>query len=53
MLNLIVAFTNSTRGRNHFKNYYARHLRVMNWFKDVVFEATTLMNEMEKGLEKS
>ncbi|PTM11345.1 MAG: hypothetical protein DA407_01815 [Bacteroidetes bacterium] len=48
---LIIAFANSTRGRNHFKNNYIRHMRVINEFKVVISEATTLMNEIKSELE--
>ena len=48
---LIIAFANSTRGRNHFKNNYIRHMRTIDVFKDVISEATTLINEIEKELK--
>jgi len=48
---LIITFANSTRGRNHFKNNYLRHIRVRNKFKEVVQEATKLITEIERELE--
>jgi hypothetical protein len=49
---LIMAFANSIRGRNHFKNNYIRHMRILNGFKLVISEATNLINEIEKELKK-
>jgi hypothetical protein len=49
---LIIAFANSTRGRNHYKNNYIRHMRIIDCFKVVISEANTLMNEIVKSLEK-
>jgi len=49
---LMIAFANSTRGRNHFKNNYIRHMRIIDCFIDVISEANTLMNEIEKSLEE-
>jgi RNAse (barnase) inhibitor barstar len=49
---LIIAFANSTRGRNHYKNNYIRHKRIIDVFKDVVSESTSLAKEIEKELKK-
>jgi hypothetical protein len=49
---LMIAFANSTRGRNHFKNNYVRHMRVINWFKVVLSEANNLINEIESELSR-
>ena len=48
---LVIAFANSTRGRNHFKNNYVRHIRVRNWFIELVAEATKLLEEVNLELE--
>lgn len=49
---LIIAFANSTRGRNHFKNNYIRHMRIRNWFENVVEAATTLIGEVKQEIAK-
>ncbi len=49
---LVIDFANSTRGRNHFKNNYYRHIRIQNWFTEVVSEATILMEEIKQELEE-
>ena len=50
-IKLVVDFANSTRGRNHFKNNYIRHIRVRNNFEEVKLEAIDLMSEINKELE--
>ena len=49
----IIAFANSTRGRNHFKNNYARHIRLRNKFKEIVQEANSLISEINKELKEN
>jgi hypothetical protein len=49
---LIIKFANSTRGRNHFKNNYIRHMRVRNEFKTVIAEATELLRDLKQELKE-
>ena len=51
-IRLIINFVNSTRGRNHFKNNYIRHLRVRNSFEEVKQEALNLITEINQVLQK-
>jgi hypothetical protein len=48
---LVIEFANSTRGRNHFKNNYIRHMRLINEFKNVTSEATELLEDIKHELE--
>jgi len=48
---LVIAFANSTRGRNHYKNNYLRHLRIKNKYQEVIEEANNLKAEIQQELE--
>jgi len=48
---LVIEFANSIRGRNHFKNNYIRHMRVLHMFKEVVATATELKEDINQELE--
>ena len=48
---LVIEFSNSTRGRNHFKNNYIRHIRLINEFKVVISEATLLLEDIKQEIE--
>jgi RNAse (barnase) inhibitor barstar len=48
---LVIEFANSTRGRNHFKNNYIRHMRLKGSFKSIVVNATHLITEINQELE--
>jgi Family of unknown function (DUF6090) len=48
---LVIEFANSTRGRNHFKNNYLRHMRIRNWFKEVIAGTTELLEDIKQELE--
>lgn len=50
---LVIAFANSTRGRNHYKNNYLRHKRIKNRIQGIVEEATNLIAEIEQKLENA
>ena len=50
--NLVIEFANSTRGRNHFKNNYLRHMRLRNWFNEVTAGTTELLEDIKQELEK-
>ncbi|WP_242156386.1 DUF6090 family protein [Aestuariivivens sediminis] len=50
-IELVIAFANSTRGRNHFKHNYIRHMILVDWYKDVVSKAKNLIKEIEKELQ--
>jgi len=52
-LRMMVDFANSTRGRNHFKNNYARHSRLLNTFKAVKETAAELIIKINKELEQT
>jgi hypothetical protein len=45
-----IAFANSTKGRNHFKNNYARHLRVRENFEQIHTKASELILKLEQEL---
>ena len=47
---LVIEFANSTRGRNHFKNNYIRHLRIKNWFNEVINKSTELLEDIQQEL---
>jgi len=49
-IRLVIDFANSTRGRNHFKNNYLRHIRVRNTFEEVKEEAIDLISEINKEI---
>jgi len=49
---LVIEFANSTRGRNHFKNNYLRHMRIRNWFNKVIAGTTELLEDIKQELEK-
>jgi hypothetical protein len=48
---LVIEFANSTRGRNHFKNNYIRHMRLIESFNNVLINATYLISEINQELE--
>ena len=47
---LSIDFINSTRGRNHLKNNYTRHLRLRNVFERLNENATSLISKIELEL---
>lgn len=49
---MMIDFANSTRGRNHFKNNYVRHSRLLNIFKEVKETAAELIIKINKELEQ-
>ena len=48
---LVIEFSNSNRGRNHFKNNYIRHIRLIKEFKVVISEATLLLEDIKQEIE--
>jgi hypothetical protein len=52
-LRMMVEFANSTKGRNHFKNNYIRHSRVLNQFNKVQETATGLINKINREIEQT
>ena len=48
----VIDFAKSTRGRNHFKNDYIRHLRLWNFFKEAKQEAINLIAEIKQELNQ-
>jgi hypothetical protein len=49
---LMIEFANSTRGRNHYKNNYIRHLRLRNQFKEVKQAAIELIDDIKNELKQ-
>ncbi len=47
---LMIDFAKSILGRNHFKNNYIRHSRVLDIFDQTRLEATSLINEINKEI---
>ena len=52
-MRLMIEFANSTRGRNHFKNNYIRHLRLRNQFRKVKQTAVELIISINKETEQA
>ncbi len=50
IIRLSIDFINSTRGRNHLKNNYTRHLRLRNVFERLNEKAISLISEIEVEL---
>ena len=52
-LRMMIEFANSTTGRNHFKNNYIRHSRLLNQFKEVKQTAKGLIIKINKEIEQT
>lgn len=52
-LRMMIEFANSTKGRNHLKNYYIRHSRLLNQFRKVKEVATGLIIKINTEIEQS
>jgi len=52
-LELIIKFATSVQGRNHFKENYTRHLRLIEAFTSVNEEATSLIKTINAELDRN